>query len=60
MSNPSRPHCAGMKLLLWYIVGTLNLGLVYEKRSENLTRKGYVDADFASDIDSRLQPTFLL
>lgn len=31
MSNPGKPHWAGMKWLLRYIVGTLNLGLVYEK-----------------------------
>lgn len=53
MSNHGKPHWAGMKWLLRYLVGTLNLGLVYEKRFEKLTLKGYVDSDFAGDKDSR-------
>ncbi|CAI9787057.1 unnamed protein product [Fraxinus pennsylvanica] len=49
MSNPGKPHWAGLKWLLRYIVGTLSLGLVYEKRTDKLTLKGYVDTDFAGD-----------
>ncbi|CAA3009527.1 F-box LRR-repeat 20-like [Olea europaea subsp. europaea] len=57
MSYPGKPHWAGLKWLLKYIVDTLNLGLVYEKRSEKLTLKGYVDSDFAGDKDNRKSTT---
>lgn len=55
MSNPGKLHWVGMKWLLRYLVGTLNLDLVYEKRSETL--KGYVDSYFAGGRDSRKSTT---
>lgn len=42
-------HWVGIRWLLRYIVGTLNSGLVYDKRSKTLTLKGYVNADFDCD-----------
>lgn len=57
MSNLGKPHQAGLKWLLRYIAGTLNTGLTFEKRYENLTLVGYVDSNFNSDEDQRKSTT---
>jgi len=38
-------------IILRYIAGTLDMKLVFEKRFEQLTLKGYINLDFASNKD---------
>ncbi|KAL2534627.1 cysteine-rich RLK (RECEPTOR-like protein kinase) 8 [Abeliophyllum distichum] len=57
MSNPGKHHWIALKWLLRYLAGTVKRGLVFEKRSDKLELKGYVDSDFAGDKDQRKSTT---
>jgi len=54
MHDPRKSHWEVVKWVLWYIKGTIDVGLVFEK---DFTGKkeciGYVDSDYAGDIDKR-------
>ncbi|KAL5538278.1 hypothetical protein UlMin_045948 [Ulmus minor] len=54
MSNPGRGHWKAVKWILRYVKGTSDVGLLY-KRCEGSGAKlmGYVDADYAGDLDKR-------
>lgn len=60
MSNPEKTHCDALKYLLRYINGSINVGLNYKKRCDALDLVGFVDSDFAGDIDSRKSTTAFL
>ena len=51
MSSPGKEHWCAVKWILRYLMGTTDVGLLSEKRS-SLSVCGYVDADFASNIDN--------
>jgi len=51
MANPSREHWNVVKRILRYIKGTSYATLCYE--GSEFTVRGYVDSDFAGDIDKR-------
>ena len=51
MSQPSEDHWSGVKRIFRYIKGTLNYGLKFA--GSDLTLKGYSDADWAGDPDTR-------
>jgi hypothetical protein len=51
-TNPGKEHFAGAKRVLRYIKGTLDKGITLG-RSEDLTLRGYSDADFAGEFDGR-------
>ena len=51
-SQPSLSHWTGVKRVLRYLKGTVNLGLSYHS-SETLSLTGYSDADWAGELDSR-------
>ena len=53
MSNPGKPHWEALKYLFRYINGSVNIGLCYKRRYDNLDLVGYVDSDFASYKNSR-------
>ena len=55
MSNPRKEHWQAQKWLLRYIAGTVDYGLVYIKHGDHVKVKGFVDSDYARDIDSRSQ-----
>ncbi|CAM8914247.1 unnamed protein product [Rhodiola kirilowii] len=57
MSNPGYEHWLAVKWLVAYIASTLDIGLSYSKRCDELDLVGYVDADFARDKDSRKSTT---
>ncbi|CAM8920409.1 unnamed protein product [Rhodiola kirilowii] len=57
MSNPGYEHWLAVKLLVAYIASTLDIGLSYSKRCNELDLIGYVDADFAREKDSRKSTT---
>ncbi|KAK8934286.1 hypothetical protein KSP39_PZI015019 [Platanthera zijinensis] len=54
MHNPGRSHWNAVKWILRYLKGTVDTGLMFERQSSvaNLC-VGYVDSDFAGDIDRR-------
>ena len=52
MSRPGTEHWEGVKRVLRYIRGTLDLGLKF-KSVKNLCLFGYSDADWAGDVSSR-------
>lgn len=51
-NNPGRAHWNAMKHTLGYLKGTLDYGISYYKDSD-LRPYGYVDADYAGEIDGR-------
>ncbi|KAH9782310.1 hypothetical protein KPL71_008845 [Citrus sinensis] len=54
MASPGKEHWKGVKWILRYLKGTLNVGLVYGKNSgteEGLW--GYVDSDYAGDLERK-------
>jgi ATP-binding cassette subfamily B (MDR/TAP) protein 1 len=58
MSNPSKPHWEAVKWILRYIKGTVGHGLVFDASLHDAsTLVGYVDADFAQDLDKRRSTT---
>lgn len=55
MGNPGEEHWQAVKWILRYLKGTTNLGLVFDS-SEGSSRGGvigYVDSDYAGDLDKR-------
>ena len=55
MANPSGEHWKTVKRILRYIRGTLNVALCYGGSA--FTVRGYVDLDFAGDLDKRKSTT---
>jgi len=54
MHNPGRGHWEAVKWFLWYIKGTIDVGLAFEKDSTGKKEcVGYVDSDYAGDLDKR-------
>ena len=51
MSKPSLMHCAAVKRILRYLKGTLDVKLCLG--GMDLTMKGYCDADWGGDVNSR-------
>jgi ATP-binding cassette subfamily B (MDR/TAP) protein 1 len=51
MANPGREHWNTIKRILRYIKGTSDVALCYE--GSEFTVRGYVDSDFASDLEKR-------
>ncbi|KAF5951571.1 hypothetical protein HYC85_009515 [Camellia sinensis] len=58
MHDPGKDHWQAVKWILRYIHGTVNLGLKFERDNrlgQNL--EGYVDSDYAGDLDKRRSTT---
>lgn len=54
MGNPGKEHWLAVKWIFRYLKGTKSIGLIFGKtRSENGKLEGFVDADFAGDVDKR-------
>ena len=50
MSNPGKSHWEGVKWLLRYMKGSLDIGLVFKGNDTNRGQAaGYVDSDYARD-----------
>jgi hypothetical protein len=50
-NNPGQRHWSALKHTLAYLKGTLDYGITYRKNG-SLQPYGYVDADYAGDVDS--------
>lgn len=57
MSNPGRDHWSGVKWLLRYVKGSLEVGLKFTAGSNKVGITGFVDSDFAGDLDKRRSST---
>ena len=55
MSNPGKVHCEVVKWILRYLQGTIAKWLYFGKAE--LKVQGYVDLDFASEVDHRRSTT---
>ena len=54
MGNPGREHWRAVKWLLRYMNGTANHGILYGGSENNSCQvSGFVDSDFAADLDKR-------
>ena len=61
MANPGYEHWRAVQWIMRYLKGTLEVGLVYGGEGKNgHTLIGYVDADFAGDLDKRRSQTWYL
>ncbi|XP_062089634.1 secreted RxLR effector protein 161-like [Humulus lupulus] len=53
MSKQGQQHWKAVKWILRYLKGTTNTGLVYGSDTSNTGVMGYVDSDYAEDLDTR-------
>ncbi|KAH9705116.1 hypothetical protein KPL70_011757 [Citrus sinensis] len=54
MANPGKEHWRAIKWILRYLSGTADYDLIYgTKRGTEVDVEGYVDADYAGDLDKR-------
>ncbi|KAH9687838.1 hypothetical protein KPL70_014918 [Citrus sinensis] len=61
MANPGKEHWRAVKWILRYLSGTADYGLIYgAKRGTEVDVEGYVDADYAGDLDKRRSLTCYL
>ncbi|XP_031334004.1 secreted RxLR effector protein 161-like [Photinus pyralis] len=51
--NPSQQHLQGIKRILRYLKGTLDVGIVYTKDEKETNVKIYTDSDWGSDLNDR-------
>ena len=54
MHNPGKKHWSAVKWIFRYLKGTSHVGLVFDKKlatTDNVV--GYVDSDYAGDLDRR-------
>ena len=52
-SRPEKEHWQGVKRILRYIQGTIDFGLIYKAKGNTFSLAGYLDADWAGDLDTR-------
>ena len=59
MSNPGEQHWEIVKWVLRYLRGTARIGLVFQrlKTEKHKLLQGYIDADYAGDLDQRKSMT---
>lgn len=58
MNNPGKVHWQAVKWILRYIYGTVDVGLKFERNKTGGNHLvGYVDSDFAGDLDKRRSTT---
>ena len=59
MHNPGREHWNAAKWILRYLHGTRDKGICFERCDEGIDKfsVGYVDSDFAGDLDKRRSTT---
>ncbi|CAL2238507.1 unnamed protein product [Prunus armeniaca] len=53
MGNPGKQHWDAVKWILRYLKGSWRQRIMFEKQKENARVLGYVDADYAGDLDKR-------
>lgn len=53
MANPGKLHWCAVKWILRYLKGTTDMGLVFDGASSSRIFVGFVDSDYAGDLDKR-------
>ena len=57
MSNPRKRHWEVVKWILRYLKGASDVGLTFQKDGGGISILGYVDSDYAGDLDRRRSTT---
>nr|XP_009787759.1 PREDICTED: uncharacterized protein LOC104235647 [Nicotiana sylvestris] len=57
MSNPGKRHWEAVKWILRYLKGASGVGLTFRKSGTGISILGYVDSDYAGDLDRRRSTT---
>lgn len=57
MHNPGKGHWQAVKWILRYIHGTVDVGLKFQRDDMSKQLVGYVDSDYAGDLDKRRSTT---
>ena len=57
MANPGREHWNAVKWIFRYLRGTVEHEILFSRQSETNSVIGYVDADYAGDVDDRRYTT---
>jgi hypothetical protein len=53
MANPGRHYWDAVKLIFKFLRGTTNYGITFAGQKSDVSVVGYVDADYAGDLDDR-------
>ena len=53
LANPGKQHWDAVKWIFRYLRGTTNYGVMFERQQDELLFRGYVDADYAGDLNDR-------
>ena len=54
MANPIKKHWDAIKWILRYLKGTLDVGLLFQKNTDMNVLVGFINSDYASDLDKRI------
>jgi len=57
MANPGKEHWNAVKWVFRYLAGTRDLGIVFDQKEASEDVVGYVDSDYAGNLDSRRSMT---
>ncbi|KAE8664954.1 hypothetical protein F3Y22_tig00112738pilonHSYRG01227 [Hibiscus syriacus] len=58
MHDPGKEHWQAVKWILWYILNTVDVGLVFQQeKQDGQCVVGYCDSDYAGDLDKRRSTT---
>jgi hypothetical protein len=57
MANPGKQHWNAVKWIFRYLKGTTDYGITFVRQNNDLSVVGYVDADYAWDLDDRRSTT---
>ncbi|XP_010256498.1 PREDICTED: uncharacterized protein LOC104596873 [Nelumbo nucifera] len=60
MANPGKEHWNVIKWILRYLYGTQDIGLLFQNGLKGNKVVGYVDSDFAGDLDKRKSTTIYI
>ena len=56
-ANLGKQHWDALKWIFIYLRGTTNYGIMFERQQDELSVRGYVDADYAGDLNDRRSTT---
>jgi hypothetical protein len=51
MANPGRQHWDTVKWIFRYLKDTIEYGITFVRKKSDLSIVGYLDADYAEDLD---------
>ena len=57
MANPGKQHWDAVKWIFRYLKGTTDYGIIFVRQKSDLLAVGYMDANYAGDLDDRRSTT---